>query len=136
MTTHLNPTFIDGAVLHVPSIFIVSRNKKKYQDFSDEISNFTAEKKKKKKKQKQKNNLCMLHGQVFVMTSQYEMPHWKIKDVHRRKQRCKAFVFATRIVKFVMYLNPKFQASSYFLCLYRSVCVGPVCWFSHVASYS
>ena len=49
MTTHLNPTFIDGAVLHVPSIFIVSRNKKKYQDFSDEISNFTAEKKKKKK---------------------------------------------------------------------------------------
>ena len=26
----------------------------------------------------------MLHGQVFVMTSQYEMPHWKIKDVHRR----------------------------------------------------
>ena len=32
-------------------------------------------------------------------------------------------------------LNPKFQASSYFLCLYRPVFVGPVwkphCWFSH-----
>ena len=42
---------------------------------------------------------------------------------------------ATRIVQFLFYLNPKFQASSSFLCLYRSVCVGPVrkphCWFSH-----
>ena len=46
-----------------------------------------------------------------------------------------AFVFATRIVQFLFYLNPKFQASSSFLCLYRPVCVGPVrkphCWFSH-----
>ena len=43
--------------------------------------------------------------------------------------------FATRIVQFLLYLTPKFQASSYFLCLYRLVCVGPVrkphCWFSH-----
>ena len=36
-----------------------------------------------------------------------------------------AFVFATRIVQFLFYLNPKFQASSSFLSLYRSVCVGP-----------
>ena len=46
-----------------------------------------------------------------------------------------AFVFATRILQFLFYLNPKFQASSSFLCLYRLVCVGPVhkphCWFSH-----
>ena len=46
-----------------------------------------------------------------------------------------AFVFATRIVQPLFYLNPKFQAPSSFLCLYRSVCVGPVrkphCWFSH-----
>ena len=46
--------------------------------------------------------------------------------------------FATRIVQFLFYLNPKFQASSSFLCLYRSVCVGPVrkphCWFSHEAA--
>ena len=46
-----------------------------------------------------------------------------------------AFVFATRIEQFLFYLNPKFQAFSSFLCLYRSVCVGPVrkphCWFSH-----
>ena len=36
-----------------------------------------------------------------------------------------AFVFATRIVQFLFYLNPKFQASSSILCLYRPVCVGP-----------
>ena len=49
-----------------------------------------------------------------------------------------AFVFATRIVQFLFYLNPKFQASSYFLCLCKPVCVGPVrkphCWFSHEAA--
>ena len=36
-----------------------------------------------------------------------------------------AFVFATRIVQFLFYLNPKFQASSSFLSLCRPVCVGP-----------
>ena len=45
-----------------------------------------------------------------------------------------ACVFATRILQFLFYLNLKFQASSLLLCLYRSVCVGPVrkphCWFS------
>ena len=45
------------------------------------------------------------------------------------------FVFATRILQFLFYLNPKFQASSSFLRLYRSVCVRPVrkphCRFSH-----
>ena len=50
-----------------------------------------------------------------------------------------AFVFATRIVQFLFYLNPKFQASSSFLRQYRSVCVGPVrkphCWFSHEAAH-
>ena len=49
-----------------------------------------------------------------------------------------AFVFAIRIVQFLFYLNPKFQASSSFLCLYKSVCVGPVrkphCWFSNEAT--
>ena len=49
-----------------------------------------------------------------------------------------AFVFATRIVQFLFYINPKFQASSSFLRLYRPVCVGPVrkphCWFSHEAA--
>ena len=36
-----------------------------------------------------------------------------------------AFVFATRIVQSLYFLNPKFQASSHFLWLYRPVCVGP-----------
>ena len=44
-----------------------------------------------------------------------------------------------RIVQFLFYLTPKFQASSSFLCLYRPVCVGPVrkphCWFSHEAAH-
>ena len=44
-----------------------------------------------------------------------------------------------RIVQFLFYLNPKFQASSSFLCLYRPVCVGPVrkpnCWFSHETAH-
>ena len=48
------------------------------------------------------------------------------------------FVFATRIVQFLFYLNPKFQASRSFLCLYSPVCVGPGrnpnCWFSHEAA--
>ena len=46
-----------------------------------------------------------------------------------------AFVFATRIVHFLFFLNPKFQASSLLLCLYSLICVRPVrkspCWFSH-----
>ena len=36
-----------------------------------------------------------------------------------------AFVFATRIIQFIFYLNPKFQASIHLLWLYRPVCVGP-----------
>ena len=36
-----------------------------------------------------------------------------------------AFVFATWIVQFLFYLNPKFQASSHLLWLYSPVCIGP-----------
>ena len=50
-----------------------------------------------------------------------------------------AFVFATRIVQFLFYLNPKFQASSLILWLHRLVCIGPVrkphCWFSHEVAH-
>ena len=46
-----------------------------------------------------------------------------------------AFVFTTRIVQFLYFLNPKFPASSHLLCLYSSVYVRTVlkshCWFSH-----
>ena len=45
------------------------------------------------------------------------------------------FVFTTRIVQFLFFLNLKFPASSHRLCLYSSFCVRPVlkshCWFSH-----
>ena len=54
---------------------------------------------------------------------------------NREADQC--FVFATRIVQFLYFINPKFQASSLLLGLYRSVCVGPGrkphCWFSHKA---
>ena len=36
-----------------------------------------------------------------------------------------AFVFATRLVQSLYFLNPKFQASSHRLWLYSLVCVGP-----------
>ena len=36
-----------------------------------------------------------------------------------------AFVFDTRIVQYLFYLNPKLQASSYLLRLYSPVCVEP-----------
>ena len=36
-----------------------------------------------------------------------------------------AFVFATRIVQSLYFLNTKFQASSHLLWLYSPVCVGP-----------
>ena len=49
-----------------------------------------------------------------------------------------AFIFATGIVEFFYFLNPKFQASSHLLCLCSSVCVRPVqkphSWFSHEAA--
>ena len=50
-----------------------------------------------------------------------------------------AFVFAKRIVLSPFYLYIKFQASSTFLCLCSSVCVGPVgkphSWFSHEVAH-
>ena len=36
-----------------------------------------------------------------------------------------AFVFATRILQSLYFLNPKFQASTHLLWLYSPVCVGP-----------
>ena len=83
------------------------------------------------------------------LKTRYEPPRGKTNNLHMRKQSRRsasvtaklisAFVFATRIVQFLFYLNPKFQASSSFLCLYRSVCVGPGrkphCWFSHEVAH-
>ena len=45
-----------------------------------------------------------------------------------------AFVFSTRKLQFIFFLNTKHPASSHLLCLYCTVCVEPVgkphCWFS------
>ena len=46
------------------------------------------------------------------------------------------FVFATRIVQFLHFLNPKFPAPNHILC---PVCDGPGrnpdCWFSHAQAH-
>ena len=50
-----------------------------------------------------------------------------------------AFVFATRTVQFLYFLNPKFPASNHLLSLYIPVCVrpglNPNCWFSHAQAH-
>ena len=60
------------------------------------------------------------------------------KGADQLGSNCKAdhtFVFATHILQFLYFLNPKFPASSHLLCLYSSVCVEPVqkphSWFPH-----
>ena len=61
------------------------------------------------------------------------------KGVDQLRSNCEAdqrlcFRYSASAI-ILFYLNPKFQASSSFLRLYRPVCVGPVqkphCWFSH-----
>ena len=47
---------------------------------------------------------------------------WEIKDAH---QWFSAFVFATRTVQSLYFLNLKFQASSHLLWPHSPVCVGP-----------
>ena len=57
---------------------------------------------------------------------------------NREADQRPCFRYSDSTIPFVL-LNPKFQASSSFLCLYRSVCVRPVrkphCWFSHEAAH-
>ena len=83
-------------------------------------------------------------------------PHEETDNLHRRKQSSRsasrlqisfavtaklisAFVFGTRKVHFLFFLNPKFQASTRLLCFYSPGCVGhvwkPHCWFSHEAAH-
>ena len=70
---------------------------------------------------------------IHVVMS-YEPRREKTGFLHMRKTQISfavtaklisAFVFATRIVQSLYYLNPKFQASSHLLWLYSLVCVGP-----------
>ena len=75
-------------------------------------------------------------ARVLVTTRLYEPRHEKTGIFAYAKTKTqisflvtailnRAFVFATRIVQFLLYLNRKFQASSHLLCLYSPVCVRP-----------
>ena len=81
----------------------------------------------------------------------FELSHEKTnispirKQMHRSASQLltakliSAFVFATRIVQFLLFLNLNFTASSHLLCLYSLVCVEPVrkpqCLLSHDVSH-
>ena len=72
---------------------------------------------------------CVSREYVIIMI--IELRHEKTSFMHMRKQRRRsaslfnAFVFATRIVQSLYFLNLKFQASSHLLWLYSPVCVRP-----------
>ena len=53
---------------------------------------------------------------VILRTKTYEPPHGITNNLHRQKQRhMSAFVFASRIVQFLYFLNPKFPTSNHLL---------------------
>ena len=52
-------------------------------------------------------------------------PDFSICENKDADQLISAFVFATRIVQSLYFLNAKFQASSHLQWLYSPVCVGP-----------
>ena len=67
------------------------------------------------------------------MPGSYEQHHEQTAFLPMRKQRCRSasvklispFVFATQTVQFLFFVNPKIQASSLLLRLYRPVHVRP-----------
>ena len=54
---------------------------------------------------------------IHVYAIEYEPPHGKTNNLHNAKtaKLISAFVFATRMVQFLFYLNPKFPASNLLL---------------------
>ena len=86
---------------------------------------------------------------TFNIATIYQLGHEKTSicicenkdaDQHRGNRKAdQCLVFATWIVQFLYFLNPKFPASSHLLCLYSSVCFKPVrkphCLFSHEAAH-
>ena len=92
--------------------------------------------------------LCKEHYPDKLNSHTFEPPHEKTNNMHIQNQRRRsaqnaklisAFVFATRRLQFLYFLNPKFSVSIQLLCLYSPVCVGPVrkqqYWFSHAAAH-
>ena len=75
---------------------------------------------------------------IFVQTI-FQLRREKTNILYMRKQRHRSalqystFILAIQIGQFLYFLNLKFPASSYRLCFYSSVCVGPVqkphCWY-------
>ena len=80
-------------------------------------------------------NLCLKRRRkVNQIWKLFEPPHGKSNNPHWQKTKAQiscavtaqlinAFVFATRIVQFLLYLHLKLQASSLLLWLYRPVCI-------------
>ena len=67
------------------------------------------------------------HSHIYMHKLRHEkkiFAYAKTKALITAKLIC-AFVFATGIVQFLYFLNPKFQASTHLLCLYSYVCVRP-----------
>ena len=63
---------------------------------------------------------CVMRKQAFCICENKDAD--QLRDNHKL---ISAFVFATRIVQSLYFLNQKFQASSHLLWLYSLVCVGP-----------
>ena len=81
--------------------------------------------------------LCCLDATepLFEAYPKHEPPHEKTNNLHMRTAKLiSAYVFATRIVQFFYFLNPKFPVSSHLLCLYSPV-RKPDCWFSHEVAH-
>ena len=92
-----------------------------------------------------KINLYIFHGRVFIMIlvvtwknlpfgwmkiwatswEDQQSAYAKTKTQIRTAKLISAFVFSTWIVQSLFFFNPKFQASSLLLWLYRPVCVRP-----------
>ena len=73
--------------------------------------------------------LCLCFELGFYLSSVVRKPAFFIcenKDADQLTAKLiSTFVFATRIVQSLYFLNPKFQASSHLVWLYSLVCVGP-----------
>ena len=80
---------------------------------------------------------CGRNIDCYSMHTAFEPRHEKTGFFNMQKQRRRsasrvtaklisAFVFATRIVQSLFFLNPKFQASSHLLWLYSPVCAEPL----------
>ena len=78
------------------------------------------------------NNLCWFEGHIYIIEPHREktvfFAYAKTKTQISFAVTAKlisAFVFASRIVQFLSYLNSNFQASSHHLWLHSPICVGP-----------